>query len=81
MKYVVGAINILSRGMQLLRDEGQDTADASAGCASTARFACEVSGAAMPLSSRNPPKRLRGGSMPRLSAVGISGLQAGEDVN
>ncbi|MDR9095491.1 hypothetical protein FEP28_05582 [Burkholderia multivorans] len=28
---VVGAINILSRGMQLLRDEGQDTADASAG--------------------------------------------------
>ena len=30
---------------------------------------------------RNPPKRLRGGSMPRLSAVGISGLQAGEDVN
>ena len=30
--------------------------------------------------SRNPPKRRRGGSMPRLSAVGISGLQAGEDV-
>jgi len=28
---VVGAINILSRGMQVLRDEGRDTADASAG--------------------------------------------------
>lgn len=35
---VVGAINILSRGMQMLRDEGQNTADASAGCASTARI-------------------------------------------
>ncbi len=45
---VVGAINILSRGMQMLRDEGQNTADASAGCASTARIACEVSGAARP---------------------------------
>lgn len=32
-------------------------------------------------SSRNLPKRLRGGSMPRLSAVGVSGLKAGEDVN
>ncbi len=28
---LVGAINLLSRGMQRLRDEGQDTADASAG--------------------------------------------------
>ncbi len=45
---VVGAINILSRGMQKWRDEGQDTADASAGCASTARIACEVSGAVRP---------------------------------
>jgi len=45
---VVGAINILSRGMQILRDEGQDTADASAGYASTARIACEVNGAVMP---------------------------------
>ncbi|MGH8289045.1 MAG: RNA-guided endonuclease InsQ/TnpB family protein [Steroidobacteraceae bacterium] len=47
----VGAINILSRGMQLLRDEGQDSADASARCARTSRYertariACEVSGA------------------------------------
>jgi putative transposase len=47
----VGAINILSRGMQILRDEGTDTADASAGCDSasgrrrTARIACQVSGA------------------------------------
>jgi putative transposase len=41
----VGSVNILARGMQKLRDEGQDTADASARCASTARIACEVSGA------------------------------------
>lgn len=41
----VGSINILSRGMQKLRDEGQDTAAAPAGCASTARIACEVNGA------------------------------------
>ncbi|MCL4508891.1 MAG: transposase [Chloroflexi bacterium] len=45
---VVGAINILSRGMQKLRDERQDTSDASLGCASTARIACEVSGAVRP---------------------------------
>lgn len=45
---VVGAINILSRGMQKWRDEGRDTADAFAGCASTARIACEVSGAVRP---------------------------------
>ncbi len=45
---VVGAINILSRGMQKLRDEGQDTSDASFGYNSTARIACEVSGAVMP---------------------------------
>ena len=48
---VVGAINILSRGMKFLRDEGQDTADASAGCVSTSRtaqIACEVNGAVMP---------------------------------
>jgi len=46
----VGAINILSRGMNsLMRDEGQDMADASARCGkSTARMACEASGAAMP---------------------------------
>lgn len=30
---LVGAINILSRGMEILRDEGQGTADASAGTA------------------------------------------------
>jgi hypothetical protein len=30
---------------------------------------------------RNTPKRLGGGSMPCPGAVGISGLQAGEDVN
>ncbi len=32
---VVGAINILSRGMQIMRDEGRDTTDASVG-----RLAC-----------------------------------------
>lgn len=37
---VVGAINILSRGMQILRNEGQDTADASAGRETAARIAC-----------------------------------------
>ena len=45
-----------------------------------ARLACEVSGA-YAASSRNPPKRLTRGIAPPLSAVGISGLQAGEDVN
>ncbi len=45
---IVGAMNILSRGIRQLRDEGQDTADASAGCHSTARIACEVSGAVRP---------------------------------
>lgn len=42
---VVGAINILARGMKILRDEGQDTTDASVGCVSTARIACEVNDA------------------------------------
>ena len=45
---LVGAINIRSRGMQMLRDQGQDTGEASPGCASTARIACEVSGAVRP---------------------------------
>ena len=44
-----------------------------------ARLACEVSGA-YAASSRNPPKRLTRGIAPPMSAVGISGLQAGEDV-
>ena len=42
---VVGAINNLARGMKILRDEGQDTMDASLGCVSTARIACEVNDA------------------------------------
>jgi putative transposase len=37
---LVAAINILGLGLKVL--EGQDTAEASAGCASTARIACEV---------------------------------------
>jgi putative transposase len=42
---VVGAINILSRGMKIWRDEGQDTIDASAGIQvdvllESARMAC-----------------------------------------
>ncbi len=44
----VGAINILARGMQNLRDEGQDTADASVGRETAARIACEVSGTTRP---------------------------------
>lgn len=43
---LVGAINILNRGMKML--EGQDTADASAGRETAARIACEVNGAARP---------------------------------
>ena len=42
---VVGAINILARGMEIRRDEGQDTTDASVGCVSTARIACVVNDA------------------------------------
>uniref|UniRef100_D5X4A9 Transposase, IS605 OrfB family n=1 Tax=Thiomonas intermedia (strain K12) TaxID=75379 RepID=D5X4A9_THIK1 len=45
---LVGAMNILSRGVQKLRDEGQDTGDASPKQNIAARIACEVSGAAMP---------------------------------
>jgi transposase len=46
----VGAINILSRGMQQLRDEGQDTTDASVGIQvgaplESARMACGSNGA------------------------------------
>jgi putative transposase len=42
---VVGAINILSRGMQIWRDEGRDTTDASVGMLAggllaSARMAC-----------------------------------------
>lgn len=43
---LVGAINILNRGIKML--EGQDTTDASVGCESTARIACEVNGAVKP---------------------------------
>lgn len=39
-----------------------------------ARLVCEVSDAV-----RHPPKRLKAGSMLRLSGIGISGLQARED--
>ncbi|WP_367184455.1 hypothetical protein [Ferrovum sp.] len=45
---LVGAINILSLGMMRLRDEGEDTADASAGRESASRIACQVNGAARP---------------------------------
>ena len=43
---VVGAINVLNRGMKII--EGQDTVDASTGRETVARIACEVNGAAMP---------------------------------
>ena len=38
-------MNILSRGTEVLRDEGRDTAQACAGWETTARIACEVNGA------------------------------------
>jgi putative transposase len=46
---VVSAINILSRGIQQLRDEGQDTTDASVGIQvgallESARMACGSNG-------------------------------------
>jgi transposase len=69
---VVGAINILSRGMRLLREEGLFP---------QCQPGWPVDRTAQAVGSRNPPKRIRRGSMPRLGAVGISGLQAGEDVN
>jgi putative transposase len=60
---VVGAINILSRGMKILRDEGQDMVDASTGCVSksrTAQIACEVNGVVKPSAAgthRSDPSR------------------------
>jgi len=56
---VVGAINILSRGMQLLRDEGQDTADASAGYASTARIACREEGSGLARRRKTKPASMK----------------------
>jgi putative transposase len=44
----VSSMNILSRGMEVLRDEGQDTAQACAGWETTARIACEMNGAVRP---------------------------------
>ena len=71
---LVGAINILSRGMHMLRDEGQDTADASAGWDTTARIACEVSGAVMPPAAGT---RRSDSGTGCLSAVGIPFLIVG----
>jgi putative transposase len=80
---VVGAINILSRGMQIWRDEGQDTIDASigmrvVGCPCQPRW--PVDRTALAVGSRNPPRRLRMEQSMR-NVVGISGRKAGEDVN
>ena len=71
----VGAINILSRGMKSMkRDEGQDMSDASLACGtSTARIACEVSGAAMPPAAGT---HRSDSSSFRLNAVGIPFLSA-----
>src|SRR6185312_7645926 len=55
----VGAINVLSRGMQVLRDEGTDTADASAGCAG-----------ALSAALAHSPDRLRSEWRPRPPAAG-----------
>lgn len=58
---VVGAMNILSRGIAMLRDEGQDTVHARTGWETTARIACQVSGAVRPPAAgtrRSDPERL-----------------------
>jgi len=71
---VVGAINILNRGIKML--EGQDTVDASTGCESTARIACEVNGAIMPSAAGTRRSDLADGYMPLPCAAGISVLSA-----
>ncbi|MHB8816299.1 MAG: zinc ribbon domain-containing protein [Steroidobacteraceae bacterium] len=53
---VVGAINILSRGIGLLRDEGRDTGDASPGRERTARIACGETSPARGASAQEPPE-------------------------
>ena len=63
---VVGAINILNRGMKML--EGQDTMDASIGYVSTAQIACEVNDAVR--SSAAGTRRSESASL-TLNAVGI----------
>jgi len=55
----VSSINILSRGIEVLRDEGQDTAQACAGWETTARIACQVNGAVRPSAAGT----LRGGAL------------------
>jgi len=70
---LAGAINVLRRGEAMLASEGQDTGDASLGCASTARIACEVNGAARPSAAgthRSDSFRLDA----RMNAVGIPRL-------
>jgi putative transposase len=73
---VVGAINILSRGMKSLRDQGQDTGEASPGRETAARIACEVSGAVRPPAAGTPRSDPVAGSMPALGTVGIPVLPA-----
>ena len=63
---VVGAINILNRGMKML--EGQDTMDASIGYVCTAQIACEVNDAVR--SSAAGTRRSESASL-TLNAVGI----------
>ena len=71
---VVGAINILSRGMKMLRDEGLDAAHA---CAGPQGCPDRLPSEQQRLSATaNPPKRLHRGSMLRWSAVGIPALSA-----
>ena len=68
---LVAAKNILSRGMQNLRDEGQDTADASVGTERSARIACEVNGATRPSATGT---RRRDPAYVGLDAAGIPAL-------
>ena len=44
----VSSMNILSRGIEVFWEEGQDTVHACAGWETTARIACEVNGAVRP---------------------------------
>jgi putative transposase len=53
---LVGAINILSRGIGLRRDEGRDTGDALPGCERTARIACGDTSPARGASAQEPPE-------------------------
>jgi putative transposase len=63
---LVAAVNILSRGLRILRDEGQGTAHACAGRGTSVRIACEVNGEVMPSATGTSILRGSVGLMPAL---------------